>query len=227
MCPPLPLGKAWETVLDRIFPPRCGSCAQTGSWLCDACRARITYVNEAPTPPGTTFPNAPRLRWIYSVAWFEGPIKELIHNFKYQGQQALRVPLAELLLVKWQSLGRPADLIIAVPLHPRREKARGYNQSYLLASEMSRAARIPAPRQALFRTRDTRPQISLNMKERWDNVRDAFQGNPDALRGRRVLLVDDVCTTGATLEASAQAAFRAGALDVSALTVARPRSPWE
>jgi len=224
---PPSLNRTWEALLDWVFPPRCGGCGQPGQWLCPACQPQVHYVKlqtcgeRGSLPWGDT-----ALQRIYSAAWFEEPLRSVIHNFKYKGQKALRKPLTEILLEHWEAASQPADLIVAVPLHPKREKERGYNQSYLLAAELSRTTGIPVARNALRRTRHTTPQVSLKMLERWHNVHDAFQGDPAALSGNRVLLIDDVCTTGATLEACGRAALAAGAQSVWAATVARPKEPW-
>ncbi len=223
--PPL-LHKTWETLLDWVFPPKCGGCGKTGQWLCDACLSQVAYVEAPHVPlphPKSWTSGGVALEHIYAVAWFEGPVRNLIHNFKYKGQRVLRTPLAQLLVEKWDTVEHPTDLIVAVPLHPSRERERGYNQSYLLSQELGKAIEIPAPRDGLRRVRNTLPQVDLSAHERWLNVQDAFSGDRTVLNGRSVLLVDDVCTTGATLLACARAAFEAGARYVWALTVARPR----
>lgn len=222
--PPL-LRKTWESLLDWIFPPRCGGCGKAGQWFCDTCQSQVAFVGtpRAPLP----YTNGAALEHVYAVAWFEGPVRNLIHNFKYKGLRVLRKPLAQLLVEKWETVRQPTDLIVAVPLHPSRERERGYNQSYLLAQELGRAIGIPAPRDGLQRVRNTMPQVDLSAHERWLNVLDAFSGDRSVLNGRSVLLVDDVCTTGATLQACARAAFEAGARSVWALTVARPRHTEE
>ncbi len=227
--PPL-LHKTWETLLDWIFPPKCGGCGRTGQWFCDACQSQIAYI-EAPhaaLPYSSPWADGgARLESVHAVAWFEGPLQNLIHNFKYKGQRVLRKPLAQLLARKWQALHHPTDLIVAVPLHPNREKERGYNQSYLLSRELGQAVGIPAPRNGLRRVRNTLPQVDLTAQERWLNVQGAFRGDAGILADRSILLVDDVCTTGATLQACASAALEAGARSVWALTVARPRHDQE
>jgi len=221
------LGRTWEALLDSVFPPKCGGCGRVGQWLCDVCRSQISYVNIRAVEPTPKPWDSSTLQHAYSIAWFEEPLRTAIHNFKYNGQRALRKPLAQLFLGQWEKLKRPTDLLVAVPLHRKREKERGYNQSYLLASELGHALQIPAPQNGLRRVRHTLPQVSLNMEQRWQNVQEAFQGNPAVLGGKSVLLVDDVCTTGATLEACARAATQAGARFVWALTLARPKASWE
>lgn len=223
-----PLAKMLETLLDWVFPPKCGGCGQSGQWLCAQCLAQVNYVNSSPgartiaaTHPGLHA----ALRSVHSVAWFEGPLRSAIHNFKYNGQRVLAGPLANLLVRDWERVRLPVDTIVGVPLHPQRQKERGYNQSHLLAAEFSRATGIPSANHALRRVRHTLPQVTLTAAERWQNVQGAFQGEPSVLAGKSILLIDDVCTTGATLEACARAALDAGARAVWAMTVCRPRLP--
>ena len=227
---PPPLRRTWETLLDWVFPPKCGGCDKAGQWFCDACQNQIAYIKTPPIAlpyPDPSLEDSPSLRHVHAVAWFEGPLQNLIHNFKYKGQKALRKPLAQLLLEKWRAVDRPTDLIVAVPLHPNRERERGYNQAHLLSQELGKAVGIEATKDGLLRVRNTLPQVDLAAGERWVNVRGAFHGDRSILGGRSVLLVDDVCTTGATLQACALAAFEAGVQSVWALTVARPRHPQE
>ncbi|GAB4406846.1 MAG: ComF family protein [Anaerolineales bacterium] len=215
-----------DSLLDWIFPPKCGGCGRVGHHLCPQCLAQIAYIG---TDPRAVFSanawSATALRGVRSVAWFEEPLRTAIHNFKYNGQRVLAGPLASLLVHDWERLHHPVDAVIGVPLHPRRQKERGYNQSHLLATEFSRATDIPAANKALRRVRPTLPQVTLTAAERWQNVQGAFQGEPSALAGKSVLLIDDVCTTGATLEACARAALDAGARAVWAMTLCRPRLP--
>jgi ComF family protein len=113
------------------------------------------------------------------------------------------------------------DVIVPVPLHADRLRERGYNQAALLAHELARQARLAVDEQTLVRKRATASQIKLDAKQRKENVHDAFYCSDSSLAGKRVLLVDDVCTTGATLEACAIALQESGALSVQALTLAR------
>jgi ComF family protein len=117
----------------------------------------------------------------------------------------------------------PVDVIVPVPLHADRLRERGYNQAALLAREMGGRLGIAVDEKALLRRRPTAPQAKLDAKQRKDNVRDAFHCSSDALADKRVLLIDDVCTTGATLDACAIALYESGARSVQALTLARAR----
>jgi ComF family protein len=115
----------------------------------------------------------------------------------------------------------PVDVIVPVPLHPARLRRRGYNQAALLARELGRRVGLPVEERALQRVRATRSQMRLSAADRRRNVQGAFRCADGRVRGRRVLLLDDVCTTGATLEACADALRAGGAESVWALTLAR------
>jgi ComF family protein len=115
----------------------------------------------------------------------------------------------------------PVDVVVPVPLHTARLRERGYNQAALLARELAQQAGLPIDEGTLVRKRATAPQVELNAKQRKENVHGAFYCSGNALTGKRVLLIDDVCTTGATLEACAVALYENGARSVQALTLAR------
>ncbi len=158
-----------------------------------------------------------------AAAPFQGGVRELLHAFKYRRSTWLRADLCDLLGGACGLLpSREAcDLIVPVPLHPRRQKQRSYNQSALLASALGRRLQIPVGLRYLVRTRKTPSQTRLNARARRVNVRNAFEVRREEwVRGRRILLVDDVMTTGATLDAAARALKRAGAWRVWAVTVA-------
>jgi ComF family protein len=121
----------------------------------------------------------------------------------------------------WRQHPMPADVVVPVPLHATRLRERGYNQAGLLARELAQQTKLSIDEQTLARERATAPQVELNARQRRENVHDAFRCSSDGLAGSRVLLVDDVCTTGATLEACAIALRKGGARSVQALTLAR------
>ena len=225
-------GKFRNALLDAVFPPRCGGCGQRGSLWCAACQAQVQPVRDPVCShcgrPQRDPALCPQCRHspleidgIRSAVLFEGPLREAIHHLKYSGRTSLAEPLGTYLEACWRIASLPADLIVPVPLHAARQRERGYNQSALLAIPLSRASKLPVVEPALTRVKATTPQVALNAAERKANVCAAFEARCDLVRGRRVLLVDDVCTTGATLESSSVALRQAGAASVWALTLAR------
>ncbi|HVW11060.1 MAG TPA: ComF family protein [Bryobacteraceae bacterium] len=160
-----------------------------------------------------------------SFGYYEGTLRKLIHLFKYAGMTPLTVRLS-----RYLESALPVDVrydaVVAVPLHWKRRWRRGFNQAELLAKEISKRRRIPLVK-ALRRVRPTATQSGLTSAARRLNITGAFQPKPGMnLRGRRVLLIDDVFTTGATASACASALKRAGAASVSLLTLARADRRW-
>jgi ComF family protein len=161
---------------------------------------------------------------IRSAAAYEGPLERALHRFKYEGWRALAPTLAGLMV---DALPEPIETtgeratLLAVPLHRRRLRERGYNQSELLAEELRRRWPPPATPGRLVRLRDTPPQVGLDRPRRRQNVAGAFGWVGPDLAGRPILLVDDVATTGSTLEACGRALRAAGAGRIEAVTVAR------
>ncbi len=156
-----------------------------------------------------------------SIGYFEGSLREAIHQLKYRPCKALGRPLAA-----WVTKNiRPVsgvDCIMPVPLHITRLRQRGFNQALIIAHELSKVFSIPLSYHNLRRVRPTRPQVELTGEERIKNVSGAFAlRKPDEIRGRDILLVDDVHTTGATMNECASVLKEAGAARVTALTIAR------
>ena len=150
----------------------------------------------------------------------EGPVREMIYGLKYRNVRASAPQMARLLAEKEASALAAADVLVPVPLHPRRERYRGYNQSALLASALADLAGTASEPALLSRSRNTPPQVDLTGHERRRNIADAFTSTP-AVAGRKVLLVDDVVTTGASMSACAAALKAAGASSVRGLAFAR------
>jgi len=151
---------------------------------------------------------------------FAYPITKLIHNLKYNGAFALAKPLAQLMIEAWPTWQMPVDLVLPIPLHADRKRKRGYNQSTLLARAFADGTALPYAEGALKRTRFTTPQVGLSAVERLENVQNAFQAD-SRVQGKHILLIDDVCTTGATMAAAAAALLATGAQTVSGYCVAR------
>lgn len=224
----------WRRFLDLLFPPRCVGCGRVGAWLCAECLDQIPRV-ESPfcarcgdaVAAGDLCARcrvAPlQIERIRAAVYFEGVLRKAMHGLKYRGRAVLAEPLGGLMAAYWTQHPMPADLIVPVPLHADRLRERGYNQAALLAREMARRTGLVVNERALVRQRSTASQIKLDARQRKENVRDAFHCSGNSLAGKHVLLIDDVCTTGATLEACAVALCAGGARGVQALTLARAR----
>jgi len=219
-------------LLDIILPPRCGGCHIVGSWLCDRCRSRIRRLEEPLCRRcGAEVESArvgcgcrKRLRSLTrlrSAAAYEGPVELALQRFKYHGWRRLAEPLALLMAERLVVEGLAASWAVAVPLHSSRLRQRGFNQSELLARELCRRLTLTKPPGNLVRTRATPPQVGHDRPWRLANVHDAFEWQGRPLEGRSILLIDDVTTTGATMEACAAALRSAGSGPVMGVSVAR------
>jgi competence protein ComFC len=214
-----------------MFPPHCVVCGELNSWFCEDCIAKISMQMPPlcvacgqPLPNGGICKRCQRdplpLDGLRSVAGYEGTLGQAIHALKYEGVRALATPLGELMADYLTHLGLPADALVPVPLHRSRQRERGYNQSCLLARAIAQRVGIPVV-EALARERNTPAQVNLSRHARLANVQGAFHATDADLCGKRVLLIDDVSTTGATLAACAHALAASRARSIWALTLAR------
>jgi ComF family protein len=220
-----------DGVFDLLLPPRCGGCGGLGSLYCEGCRRRTrrlaepicgrcgAEVEHVRSSCGCRA-RIRRLTRLRSAAAYEGPLEKALHRFKYEGRRPLAKPLALLLAERLAVDGIAAEAVTWVPLHARRRRHRGYNQAELLGRELARLCGLPTV-DGLVRLRDTPPQVGLDRLRRQANVADAFGWEGKELTRRALLVIDDVATTGATLEACAGALKAAGAGAVIGFTVAR------
>ena len=152
---------------------------------------------------------------------YEGPVEAAIHRFKYEGWRRLAGPLSQLVAERLAIEGIAASKVVAVPLHPERLRQRGFNQAEVLAAELRRLVHLDSPEGELVRTRPTPPQVGQDRLRRFANVQGAFTWRGGPLRGESILLIDDVATTGATLDACASALREASSGPVTGVSVAR------
>lgn len=221
-----------SSLVDLLLPPRCGGCRTLGAWLCDRCRASIRRLQEplcrrcgaeveSARPDCGCQLRLRSLSRLRCAVAYDGPIELAIQRFKYQGWRRLAAPLSLLLAERLVVEGLAASWALAVPLHPERARARGFNQSELLARGLRNRMGLNQPAGALVRTRPTPPQVGHDRLWRQKNVRGAFEWQGSDLGGRSILIVDDVATTGATLDACAAALRAAGSGPVIGAAVAR------
>ncbi len=221
---------------ELLYPPRCEACHRPGTYFCADCLTAIAPF-PAPRCPRCDMPLAsdtadcarcrrhdiPTLNGLRVCGNYTSPLQNAIHALKYNRFRDIAVPLSTLLAEAWQTRGVAVDGLIPVPLHSERLHARGFNQAELLAHTMAHTLAVPLYTDYMVRTRPTRPQVGLQRDARLQNVQGAFEAT-EAVRGGRWLLVDDVCTSGATLEGCATALRQQGAKLVWAITLARPFS---
>ena len=220
-------------MLDFFFPRRCVGCEKTGAFLCDGCCQKLPRL----LPPICQKCGKPESSGgLCAVCWgqqtkidgirapfrFEGTVRQAIHELKYRNLKAISSCLAMLMANYLQDNPVHGEVLVPIPLHPRRLRKRGYNQSSLLAGELSKLTALSVIDDSLCRLKDSLPQArTTTVEDRVNNVKDAFACRDERLKGRSVILVDDVCTSGATLEACAGSLKAAGAVSVWGLTLAR------
>ena len=242
--------KFFQPFIDLIYPPRCAICreflwknrarkdqkellfcetcfdgfSEITSPLCTVCGRPFASKNEEDHPCEDCLRKRPFFDMVRAPFLYEGGIMEAIHQFKYAGRAHLADSLGPLLasfVKEWMEMTAEC-LTIPVPLHPKRLRERGFNQSLLLARHVASLLRTELDFLSLRRIRYTQPQTGLKSEERKRNVRKAFEiTNQEAVKGRNVLLVDDVTTTGSTLNECARVLSRAGAEKVCGIVLAR------
>lgn len=216
---PSPFRAVGNFLLDLLYPPRCGGCNEVSAgWWCPACAAQVRRLDAAHAAHVIALPDGALLD-VISAAIYAPPLREGIHRFKYESQPQMADAFGALMSEVWLASALQVDALVPVPLHPSRRRERGYNQSELLASVMSRHSKVPM-RNWLKRVRHTEQQAHLGAHERLTNVKGAFVAE-NTVYAKHIALVDDVLTTGATLTECALALRQAGVASVIAITLAR------
>jgi len=204
-------------VIDFLFSRYCLGCGREGDFICSFCRQRLPRRDLHPYHlTGQRF-----IDGIYSPFFFQGIIRRAIVELKYRNLKAVSATLANLLSECLKDNSLPGEILVPVPLHPKRVRQRGYNQSLLLCRDLGRIIDLPVAGNSLFRSCHTRQQVDLSKEERRLNVAGAFSLHGEELKEKEVLLVDDVSTTGATLDSCAKVLKAGGSRKVWGLTIAQ------
>ncbi len=227
------LTKLRGIALNLLFPQWCVGCGKEGDFICYSCRRSLPRIMP-PLCPMCGRPQASGILCPGCVGWqaeidgirspfrFDGVMRQAIYQLKYRNLRALVVPLAKLLHDYLGTNPVPGEAVVPVPLHQKRLRERGYNQSSLLARELGKLINLPVVDSCLIRLRHAPPQARTStVDKRRSNVAGAFTCRDQRLQDKQVLLVDDVSTSGATLDACAGALKAAGATSVWGLVLAR------
>ncbi len=222
----------YRLALDLVLPPLCVVCGRVNTWLCLPCAEEIPLAHHPICPRcGDSWADegvCDRCRRtplcvvpIRSAFVFKDAVRDAIHALKYRNGREVAEPMAWRMAQAWYQQQLHGDVLVPVPLFLDREAERGYNQATLLARALAPQIGVPVEAGLVFRVRPTRSQARLGVAERWVNVKGAFACSEVVdLSGVRVMLIDDVATTGATLDACAVALLTRGARSVSAFTLA-------
>lgn len=209
-------GSCWDSIrmIDPPYCPRCGipfpspqALADAPEFVCGTCRLKEPPFAQA-----------------RSVGYYEGTLREAIHLFKFGKRQEMGRHLGRLMVDRFPSEWDPSalDLLFPVPLHPRRLRERGFNQSLILAQILANSLAIKLEARQLVRSRPTLPQSDLPLGKKFENLKGAFEvRRPEKMEGKNILLVDDVLTSGATVQEAGKTLLKAGAGQVFVYTLAR------
>lgn len=203
----------FDQALDLLYPPCCERCGRVDTLWCERCAQELARL-----PLDIVQRDLLPFAGLASTAPHHGVLRDAIHSLKYSGNPAIATHLSARLAALVTALRWQPAACLPVPIHRERQRKRRYNQSELLAQGLSTSLGIPTLIKALQRERDTQPQVGLSSTERMRNVADAFRCTT-RFHGETLLLIDDVCTTGATLAACAEALLHAGAGQLYAVTV--------
>ena len=225
------LTRATGPLLDLVFPRTCAGCGREGDYFCDECEAAAPRLRPQQCKVCSAPSRASLCAWCQSAnqpfngitapyRW-TGVVQELVYSLKYRNVRASAPRLAELMSAHITEKSLDADTMVPVPLHPSRERERGYNQSELLARGISKTTGIPMEAGLLARVRNTPPQVTMTSpEERRQNVIGAFECVRD-VSDKRILLIDDVVTSGATVAECSSQLKKAGAEAIWVLSLAR------
>ena len=222
------------SAMDWLFPPNCVGCQKAGLRWCADCWLKIKRINEniceicgqpvkieSSRLCAACARSRPAYHQLRSWAVYEGSLRTALLRIKYKGDIGLGDILARELMALMGQLGWPVDLVTPAPLGVARKGERGYNQAAFIAYPFALATSLRYAPQALSKVRDTPSQVGLSMHERRLNVQGAYRANRRLVEGKTVLVIDDIATSGATMQACAEALNDAGVKQVFGLTVAR------
>lgn len=224
--------QSFWVALDWIYPPFCAGCRKPGSRWCFDCQGKTRLIQ----PPycsccgkvrletglcNTCRSQPPSFKEMRSWAVYEGPLREAVRRLKYKKELSLGDTFSQAMVALFTQSRWQVDAITPVPIGIARKSQRGYNQASLLARPMALRAGIEYLPKALKKVKDTPSQVGLNIHQRRANVKGSFQAQPGYVVGKKIMIVDDVCTSGATVEECSKVLLEAGAVEVYVITLAR------
>jgi len=214
----------WKTIFELFFPIICLGCKKPGSLICPSCFRKIPLHKK-----GSLKSNQTNLDKLIIATYYNNPlVKQMIYRYKYDFIKDLSKPLAKLMirqLNKSLELRSEDPMLIPIPLHKKRLKWRGFNQAHLLSLEIAQGLNILTNDKVLSRVKHSQPQMSIkSSKKRRENIKSVFKVNPDfkdEINNKTIILIDDVSTTGATLEEAARTLKELKPKQIWGLVIAR------
>lgn len=226
----------WK-LINWLYPPLCIGCGSIGFEICDHCISHIERIDQTRVCPicgvdlqGKKSKHKHRgdndffLTQLKAFGYYCGLLKEIIQDFKYHRRVGILNDLMPPLMQFFESWNPDYEVVIPVPLSKERKRERGYNQSAILAKKIALLTGKPYSEKALFRIRDTHTQVGLNPYQRHLNVKDAFQADKNVVAKKSILLIDDITTTGSTINECAKSLRIAGTKNVFGFTLARAKA---
>ena len=224
--------RSYIQALDWLFPPQCAGCGKPGSHWCPESQVNLrrlagSHCFSCGLPKrqaelcDSCLKRKPTYNRARSYAYYEGHLRSALLNAKYRRDQALGLVFAQFLKQLLYDQKWDVDAVVPIPLSKERLRQRGYNQVELFARPLALMKQFEYRPMALKRIKETQSQVGLSLEARWHNLDNAFEAKPEMVMAKKVLLLDDVMTTGATLSAASDALVTAGAQAVYCLTVAR------
>lgn len=221
-------------LIDLIFPPECAGCSRPGVRWCDECSKKII---DLPKPCCSKCGDPivghraklckrcaefrPPYEKLFTLSSFDEPLRSALLRMKYYGDKAIGENIAFELASRAREWGWEIDVIVPVPISIEKRKVRGYNQVECISKPLSKLLSVEHDRLSLVQVKENKSQVGLNVAERRENVSDVFEVTGEKLREKRVLLVDDTTTTGATLDYASRAIMNGGAISVICATAAK------
>ena len=216
-------------LLDLLYPIYCVNCGKEGFWICQNCKDKVIFWNKQKCPYCQSLKSCGCGKDFMLKDFFIGcnydensTIKKALQTFKYKYAEELAKDLVSIFFKQTENFFDDIDIILPIPLHYKRQKERGFNQAELLAEELAKNYNKATDLSVMKRIKHTKQQAKLKKEQRTENVKDAFLClKPDFVNAKNILLVDDVLTTGSTINECAKPLFSAGAKNVKAWVVAK------
>ena len=223
--------KVFGNVLNWVYPPSCVHCGKAGSLICDDCFSKLPAVGKhycsrcgKPLMPKHFCRHCGNSEFSFTACrapyLYDGPVSAMIKGLKYNGTLGLVPILSKLLADFWEENNWAVDIVVPVPLSEKRKAQRGFNQSEVIAGDFSKKTGLSCDPRILMKQRNTLQQVGLTAEERRENLSGAFAAEPTLVKGKRILLMDDVMTTGSTFSECSSVLLNAGAKAVYCLSVA-------